>query len=140
MWSEAETLVFLESVLKYGNNWELVVQNLPTKTKLDCIAKLIELPLGEVLGPATVRKGNNSNDQTGNLNSSTQDLLPLSENQEMVEIGDQHEKVSEGEQNGQAEEQGPPLKRQRIAPLLAPGGSLMEQVGISTLAEILKTR
>ena len=130
VWTESETLLLLESVLKYGDDWELVAQNVPTKTKLDCIAKLIELPLGEILGSATHRKGN-SNDLNGNLNSTTQAQSTSSENQETVKIGDQDdEKANEGEQNGDDVEHGPPLKRQRIASLSSPADSLMEQVGV----------
>lgn len=134
VWTEAETLLLLESVLKHGDDWELVTQNVPTKTKLDCIAKLIELPFGEVLRSATHTKGNTS-DPIGNSNSLEQAPLPPSENQETVKTGDLcDEKIDEGEQNGDAVEHGPPLKRQRIASLSSSGGSLMEQVArISTM-------
>lgn len=128
VWTESETLLLLESVLKYGDDWELVAQNVPTKTKVDCIAKLIELPLGEIFGSATLKKGN-ADDINGNLNNSKQAQSSSSENQEIVKIGDQHdENMNEGEQNGDSVEDGPPLKRQCIASLSSPGGSLMEQV------------
>ncbi|KAL5543847.1 hypothetical protein UlMin_007631 [Ulmus minor] len=132
VWTEAETLLLLESIGKYGDDWELVVQNVKTKTKLDCIAKLIEIPLGEVLGFGALTKGN-SNNTTGNLNSSEQAHAQLSssENQENVKTGDQcDEKTNEGEKNGDAMELGPPLKRQRLASLSSPGGSLMEQAAL----------
>ncbi|PON77235.1 Otx2 transcription factor [Parasponia andersonii] len=130
VWTESETLLLLESVLMYGDDWELVAQNVPTKTKPDCIAKLIELPLGEILGPATHRKGN-SNDLNGNLNISKQTQSTSSEIQATVKSEDQHvEKTNGSEQNGDAVEHGPPLKRQRIATLSSPAGSLMEQVAL----------
>lgn len=49
VWTETETLLLLESVLKHGDDWELVAQNVQTKTKLDCISRLIELPFGELM-------------------------------------------------------------------------------------------
>ena len=138
VWTEAETLLLLESVLKHGDDWELVTQNVPTKTKLDCIAKLIELPFGEVLGSATHTKGNTS-DPIGNSNSLEQAPLSPSENQETVKTGDQcDEKIDEGEQNGDAVEHGPPLKRQRIASLSSSGGSLMEQVRVLNHQNLLQ--
>lgn len=130
VWTEAETFLLLESVLKHGDDWELVAQSVSTKTKLDCIAKLIELPFGKVLGSATHKKGN-SNDPIGNTNSLTQAESSSSENQETVKTGDQcHEKTNEVEHNGDAVENGHPLKRQRTASLSSPGGSLMEQVRV----------
>ncbi|KAK7286500.1 hypothetical protein RJT34_21527 [Clitoria ternatea] len=54
VWTVGETLLLLESVLKHGDDWELVAQSVQTKTKFDCISKLIELPFGELmLGPLT---------------------------------------------------------------------------------------
>ncbi|KAF8407403.1 hypothetical protein HHK36_006534 [Tetracentron sinense] len=41
---DAETLLLLESVQKDGYEWELVAQIVPSKSKLDCISKLIQLP------------------------------------------------------------------------------------------------
>jgi SWI/SNF related-matrix-associated actin-dependent regulator of chromatin subfamily C len=49
IWTEAETLLLLESVWKHGDDWELVTQNVQTKSKLDCILKLNELPFGELM-------------------------------------------------------------------------------------------
>ncbi|XP_074278506.1 SWI/SNF complex subunit SWI3A isoform X2 [Silene latifolia] len=49
VWTEAETLLLLESVLKNGDDWEVVAQNVQTKTKHECISRLIELPLGELI-------------------------------------------------------------------------------------------
>ncbi|KAM6570357.1 hypothetical protein CsatB_018342 [Cannabis sativa] len=132
VWNESETLLLLESVMKYGDDWELVAQNVPTKNKLDCIAKLIELPLGEILGSASAtNKKVNSNDVNGNLNSSKQVELISSENEEIVKTGEQQdEKINEGEQNGDTVEHVPPLKRQRIDSLSGLGGSLMKKVAL----------
>ncbi|GAB2223659.1 hypothetical protein Droror1_Dr00004397 [Drosera rotundifolia] len=49
IWSETETFLLLESILKYGDDWDLVAQNVQTKTKQQCISKLIELPFGELM-------------------------------------------------------------------------------------------
>lgn len=130
VWTEAETLLLLESVLKHGDDWEVVAQNVQTKTKIDCIAKVIEMPLGEIILSSSQRKGTSS-DLIGNLNNSKQDQLSTSESLETDKIGGQHdEQTNESEHNGDAENQGPPLKRQRIASALGDGGSLMKQVGV----------
>lgn len=129
VWTEAETLLLLESVLKHGDDWELVAQNVQTKTKIDCISKLIEMPLGEIILTSAQRKSTSS-DHIGNLNNSKQVQLCSSEAQESDKIEVQDDKqTNESEHNGDTENQGPPLKRQRITPLLGDAGSLMEQVG-----------
>lgn len=46
-WTDAETLLLLESVLKHGDDWDLIAQHVRTKSKLDCISRLIQLPFGE---------------------------------------------------------------------------------------------
>jgi SWI/SNF related-matrix-associated actin-dependent regulator of chromatin subfamily C len=129
VWTEAETLLLLESVLKHGDDWELVAQNVQTKNKLDCILKLIELPFGELmLGSA--HKYGNFGGPNGNMNSAKQVQLSSSECHETIKTDGQcHEQNDEREQNGDAVEQGPPFKRQRIASLSDAGSSLMKQVG-----------
>ncbi|KAE8123841.1 hypothetical protein FH972_018763 [Carpinus fangiana] len=134
VWTEAETLLLLESVLKHGDDWELVAQNVQTKNKLDCILKLIELPFGELmLGSA--HKYGNFGGSNGNMNSAKQVQLSSSECHETIKTDGQcHEQNDEREQNGDAVEQGPPSKRQRIASLSDAGSSLMKQVAlISTM-------
>lgn len=49
VWTEAETLLLLESVLKHGDDWDLVAENVKTKSKADCISKLILLPFGDLM-------------------------------------------------------------------------------------------
>ncbi|XP_020111666.1 SWI/SNF complex subunit SWI3A isoform X2 [Ananas comosus] len=54
-WTDAETLLLLEAVLKHGDDWDLIAQHVRTKSKSDCIARLIQLPFGEhMLGSMNV--------------------------------------------------------------------------------------
>ena len=125
VWTEAETLLLLESVLRHGDDWELVVQNVQTKTKLDCISKLIELPFGELMLGSSLGKSRASSDNT----SSIKQVQTSSESQENLKKGDQVDELkNENEQNGDAENQGPPLKRKCITSLSDAGSSLMKQV------------
>uniref|UniRef100_A0A2N9J2X2 Myb-like domain-containing protein n=1 Tax=Fagus sylvatica TaxID=28930 RepID=A0A2N9J2X2_FAGSY len=134
MWTEAETLLLLESVLKHGDDWELVAQNVQTKSKLDCILKLIELPFGELMLGSAHRYGNFGG-LNGNINGANQVQLSSSECHETSKTGVQcHQQINEREQNGDAVDQGPPSKKQRITSLSDAGGSLMKQVAlISTM-------
>lgn len=133
VWTEGETLLLLESVLKHGDDWELVVQSVQTKTKLDCISKLIELPFGELMLGSAHRNGN-INSVTGIVNSekqiqsSSSDHQETSKTQETSTAQDQSsEPKIESEQNGDAVNESP-LKRQRVAPLSDSSCSLMKQV------------
>ncbi|RZC07067.1 SWI/SNF complex subunit SWI3A isoform A [Glycine soja] len=129
VWTEAETLLLLESVLKHGDDWELVAQSVQTKTKLDCISKLIELPFGELmLGPA--HRNVNINDANGIVNNAKQVQSSSSDNQEISKTKDQSpEFTNENEQNGDAVKESP-SKRQRVASLSDSSSSLMNQVGL----------
>ncbi|KAL9239373.1 hypothetical protein vseg_013704 [Gypsophila vaccaria] len=77
VWTEAETLLLLESVLKHGDDWELVAQNVQTKTKHECISRLIELPFGElmlgsrekVLSRANIDEGDTGRGQNASISA-----------------------------------------------------------------------
>ena len=129
MWTEAEILLLLESVMKHGDDWELVAQNFQNKSKLDCIAKLIELPFGELMLGSSHRYGN-FGCLNGNKNGANQIQLSSSELHESLKTeGQSHEQINEKEQNGDAVDEGPPSKKQCITSVSDAGGSLMKQVG-----------
>ncbi|KAM1025558.1 hypothetical protein ACFX14_038594 [Malus domestica] len=133
-WTESETLLLLESVFKHGDDWDLVAQNVQTKTKFDCIAKLIDLPFGELVLGSAYRKGNSSG-FSANLDCSKQVQLSSSECQEtIITNGQLHEQTDDSKQNGDTLNKGPPLKRQRTASLSDASSSLIKQVAaISTM-------
>ncbi|EEF51740.1 SWI/SNF complex subunit SWI3A [Ricinus communis] len=135
VWSEAETILLLESVLKHGDNWDLVVRDVQTKSKLECIAKLIELPFRNLLLSSTLVG------DTSGLSGSADYLKPVpvssSEKQDAVDNieGLLPESQNVSEQNGDAADEGSPLKRKRIVSLSDAGSCLMKQVAlISTMA------
>lgn len=125
VWTEAETLLLLESVLKHGHDWDLVAENVQTKSKFDCILKFIELPFGDLmLGPA--HKYGYFVGQNGNMNIANQVQSTSSESQEIIK----KDQIDKREQNGDSADQDPPSKRQRIASLSDAGSSLMKQVAL----------
>ncbi|XP_016171119.1 SWI/SNF complex subunit SWI3A [Arachis ipaensis] len=131
VWTEGETLLLLESVMKHGDNWDLVAQSVQTKSKLDCISKLIELPFGELMLGSAHRNGN-SNSVNGYVNNvkQVQSSSSSSNHQETSKAQDQsHDLRNENEQNGDAVEESP-SKRQRVAPLSDTSSSLLMQVGL----------
>ncbi|GFZ03915.1 SWITCH/sucrose nonfermenting 3A [Actinidia rufa] len=133
VWTEAETLLLLESVLKHGDNWDLVAENVKTKTKADCISKLIELPFGDLMLGSTHRRGRLW-DNDGNMSIVQQVQLPSSEthSQENIKTDDQcHDVEKESNQNGDAETQVPPLKRKRTISPSDTGNALMKQSHIT---------
>ncbi|KAJ0025946.1 hypothetical protein Pint_09176 [Pistacia integerrima] len=46
-WTEKETLLLLEAVMQYGDDWKKVAQHVPGRCERDCIAHFIKLPFGE---------------------------------------------------------------------------------------------
>ncbi|KAL2515055.1 SWI/SNF complex subunit SWI3A [Forsythia ovata] len=133
VWTEAETLLLLESVLKHGDDWDLVAQDVQTKSKLDCISKLMELPFGDLMFGSANRKSKFL-DVTGDVSNFKQAQLDFNESQESAKVEDpSHGLKDEGQQNGYADTQGQPLKRVRMEPTSNTSSSLMNQVArIST--------
>ncbi|KAE8670882.1 Chromatin remodeling complex subunit, putative isoform 2 [Hibiscus syriacus] len=127
---------FLDSVLKHGDNWDLVAQNVQTKSKLDCITKLIELPFGESLIGLPKGRGNSSSTST-NVNGIKPVPVHSSERQENIINEDQcYDGTNENGKNGDSKNQEPPLKKKRTASIPDAGSSLMMQVArISTMVE-----
>ncbi|KAL0711450.1 hypothetical protein Bca4012_018428 [Brassica carinata] len=127
VWTEEETLLLLESVLKHGDDWELVAQSVSTKTRLDCISKLIELPFGEFLmGSASGRlRSSVSTSEDGNVSS------PSNLVEQMKTDSQGHKETEtreEKEDDRVVDEDEPPAKRKRVAMLSDGDSSLMKQV------------
>ncbi|CAH8320726.1 unnamed protein product [Eruca vesicaria subsp. sativa] len=126
-WTEEETLLLLESVLKHGDDWELIDQSVSTKTRLDCISKLIELPFGEFLmRSASGRLRSSITTEDENLSSPSN----LAE-QQMKTDGQQHKETEtreEKEEDQIDEDDEPPAKRKRAALISDGDNSLMKQV------------
>ncbi|KAI3727072.1 hypothetical protein L1987_66881 [Smallanthus sonchifolius] len=100
-WTEAETLLLLESVLKHGDNWDLVAQNVQTKSKLDCISKLLQLPFGHLMLGSTHNRRVNNGKQ---VHSAPQEIKDV-------------ETENKSQQNSDADIEGPPPKRICIEPV-----------------------
>lgn len=131
-WSEAETLLLLDSVLKYGDDWEIVAQHVQTKSKLDCISKLIQLPFGELMFGA----GNGKPRLWDRIDSIKQVNLDSSESPEITKttkapVSDASNDISnENDQNGNAEDAAPPQKRLCTVRVSDASNSLMKQVEV----------
>ncbi|KAK1376093.1 SWI/SNF complex subunit SWI3A [Heracleum sosnowskyi] len=132
-WSEAETLLLLESVLKYGDDWEVVAQHVQTKSKLDCISKLIQLPFGELMFGAGNGKPRlwDTGDSISSVNQVNLDSRESSEITKTVKapVSDASDDLNnENEQNGNAEDVTPPQKRLCTVRVSDSSNSLMKQV------------
>lgn len=131
VWTEAETLLLLESVLKHGDDWDLVAQNVQTKTKPECISKLIQLPFGQLmLGSAYDRCRYRDTYSSTNNQKRGQIGPPPPPPQETKDVRIQHvelENEAQTQQNGDADSEGPPPKRICIAPISDSNNSKMEQ-------------
>ncbi|KAI4318776.1 hypothetical protein MLD38_032445 [Melastoma candidum] len=131
VWTEAEVLLLLESVPNHGDDWELVAQNVKTKSKLDCILKLIELPFGEFMLGYTSRITKAGSD---NNTSTTSQML-----QPPFVPGSAEPKQQSNENSGNLEQNenenedavnGPSPKRLRVGYIPDSSRSLMNQVAL----------
>ena len=111
------------------DDWELVAQNVQSKTKLDCISKLIELPFGEFMLGSAHRHGNSSS-ANGIVSGAKQVQSSSSDQQGTSKTEDQvPEHKNESEMNGDVVKESP-SKRQRVvnSALSDSSSSLMNQV------------
>ncbi|KFK37502.1 hypothetical protein AALP_AA4G265700 [Arabis alpina] len=118
VWTEEETLLLLESVLKHGDDWELIAQSVSTKSRLDCIAKLIELPFGEFLMSSTSGRLNSSSpteDENGGQHS------PSITAEQIKTDSQEHEESS-------VDEDVHPAKRKRVDLISDGDSSLMKLI------------
>uniref|UniRef100_A0A1J3D3F1 SWI/SNF complex subunit SWI3A n=1 Tax=Noccaea caerulescens TaxID=107243 RepID=A0A1J3D3F1_NOCCA len=127
VWTEEEILLLLESVLKHGDDWELIAQSVSTKTRLDCISKLIELPFGEFLmGSASGRLNSSilTEDENGGHHSSPSHPVEQME----IDVQADKETGTREEKEDHVDEDEPPAKRKRVALISDGDSSLMKQV------------
>ncbi|KAL6497270.1 hypothetical protein OROGR_029199 [Orobanche gracilis] len=111
VWTEAEISLLLESVLKHGDDWDLVAKNVETKNKLECISKLIHLPFGDLMLGAGYRKSRYL-DVISDIGDSKQENLAPNESQEAMKVEDLIPEFQDKDQkNGDAKSEGPPLKK-----------------------------
>lgn len=101
-WTEAETLLLLESVLKHGDDWDLVAQNVQTKTKLECISRLIELPFGELMLGSHGKVSSRGTIEEADMN---QEQRASSEPQGTKKVNDDHQQENDQQQEENGEEQ-----------------------------------
>ncbi|KAI3843908.1 hypothetical protein MKX03_001758 [Papaver bracteatum] len=130
-WTEAETLLLLESVMKHGDDWDLVAQDVQTKNKLECISRLIELPFGELVLSMTNGKGDEKNTtDANNVKSHELSSAGLQEiAKETIEKENHYqEPTKETVQTAEVETEEPPSKRRCITPFADSGSSLMKQI------------
>lgn len=114
-WTDSETLLLLEGVLKHGDDWDLIAQHVRTRNKTECIARLIQLPFGEHI--------------VGLTNGKSVPRLPLAQSKP-VEVELSKEPI---ENNGEVSELGrpseePPSKKSRVASYVSATESLIKQV------------
>lgn len=127
VWTEAETLLLLESVLKHGDDWEVVAQNVKTKSKMDCISKLLQLPFGDLMLGSAFGK-NKIWDISGDVPSVGKELSSSGGSQEIIYTEDNVQEHKEDQQHGIDEEQEPPRKRLCTVPVSDTSSALMKQV------------
>ncbi|CAI0446513.1 unnamed protein product [Linum tenue] len=127
-WTEAETLLLLESVSRHGDDWDIVAQTVKSKTKLECISKLIELPFGEFISSYNLGKDPASG-LSGNGDGGKDVFPSLPEQQDMIKSENVMSQQANGnEQRGDDADKVPPLKKQCVSYSSGSGISIMRQI------------
>ncbi|KAG6385960.1 hypothetical protein SASPL_154843 [Salvia splendens] len=91
-----------ESARKHGDDWDLVSKNVQTKSKLECISKLMHLPFGDLMLGAGPRKGGFL-DLISDVSNSKQAEVASNESLEYVKAEEPSSEVqNKDQQNGDA--------------------------------------
>ncbi|KAL6650907.1 hypothetical protein ACP70R_009832 [Stipagrostis hirtigluma subsp. patula] len=132
-WTDAETLLLLEGVLKHGDDWDLIAQHVRTKNKSECIARLIQLPFGEHmlggLNGKSVSRLHMNQTTGGKMN---QHILKESSSQPTEMVDGMQIDGKEDSADKAVEEH--PTKRRRLFSSTDAATSLMEQLALLTSA------
>ncbi|XP_020245885.1 SWI/SNF complex subunit SWI3A-like isoform X2 [Asparagus officinalis] len=129
-WTDAETLLLLEAVLKHGDDWDLIAQHVRTKNKLDCIARLIHLPFGEhMLGPIRNKLDTSRNPVSG-VTKEAQYVLKEQLEETVKEDGEQITATNEKKKVTEESSPEPPTKKRCLASFTDVTDSLMNQVAL----------
>ncbi|XP_068656155.1 SWI/SNF complex subunit SWI3A-like [Aristolochia californica] len=127
-WTDEENALLLEALMKYGDDWSLVAQHVLTKSKLDCILHIIQLPFGEhILGlPGEKADTRSTSNIVNNVKpteaSGTEALKTEEQDKEFTEHAEEETTSS------------PPPKRRRFTSFADDGGSLIKQVTLLSTA------
>lgn len=130
-WTDAETLLLLEGVLKHGDDWDLIAQHVRTKNKSECIARLIQLPFGEhMLGTI-----NGKSFSRLHMNQATDGKI----NQHIMKESSSHStetadgmQIDGNEDSADKSDEEHPTKRTRLSSSMDATASLMEQLALLT--------
>ncbi|XP_062225933.1 SWI/SNF complex subunit SWI3A homolog [Phragmites australis] len=132
-WTEAETLLLLEGVLKHGDDWDLIAQHVRTKNKSECIARLIQLPFGEhmlgTINGKSVSRLHMNQTTDGKMN---QHIMNESSSQSIEMVDGMQIDGKEDSADKSAEEH--PAKCRRLFSSMDATTSLMEQLALLTTA------
>ncbi|KAJ0988792.1 hypothetical protein J5N97_007148 [Dioscorea zingiberensis] len=133
-WTDAETLLLLEAVMKHGDDWDLIAQHVRTKNKVDCIARLIQLPFGEHIlgtigGKCEIRNSNSQPADIRTIHHGTTENL-----QEIMSTDDKHDIQNDVEKVVEESSAAPPLKKRCRPSIIDATDSLMQQVALLATA------
>jgi SWI/SNF related-matrix-associated actin-dependent regulator of chromatin subfamily C len=126
-WTDVETLLLLEGVLKHGDDWDLIAQHVRTKNKSECIARLIQLPFGEhMLGTINCKSVSRLHVNQTTDGQKKQQIVKESSSQSTEIVDGMEIDVKENSADNSADEH--PTKRRHLFSSVDAAASLMEQV------------
>ncbi|KAG2572871.1 hypothetical protein PVAP13_7KG205900 [Panicum virgatum] len=130
-WTDAETLLLLEGVLKHGDDWDLIAQHVRTKNKSECIARLIQLPFGEhMLGTINGKSVSRLHMNQATDGKMNQHLMNDSSSNSTEKVDGMRIDGNEDSADKSVEEH--PTKRRRLFSSMDATTSLMEQLALLT--------
>ncbi|CAI9294686.1 unnamed protein product [Lactuca saligna] len=96
-WTDQETLLLLEALELFSENWNEIAEHVATKTKAQCILHFVQMPIED-----TFRDCDDEDDDDASQNQKEKDLKKdesCNENEEKKEVDENDEKI-EGDVDG----------------------------------------
>ncbi|KAH9302363.1 hypothetical protein KI387_013946, partial [Taxus chinensis] len=132
-WTDQETLLLLEAIMLYNDDWKHVAQHVGTKNEADCVTRFIQLPFGEQYMGNDDKEYSDRRPSNVNVESTASKHLFSPKDSSMRE----HKDYANDEDKDSADDDilGPPLKRRHLTPFADASNPIMAQVAfLSTMA------
>ncbi|XP_057862663.1 SWI/SNF complex subunit SWI3A isoform X2 [Cryptomeria japonica] len=132
-WTDQETLLLLEGIMHYNDDWKHVAQHVGTKSEADCVTRFIQLPFGEEYMGNYGKESSDRRSSNASGESITIKHFSSPKDSSMQEHKD--DTIYDDMQSTDDDVSCPPLKRRHLTPFADASNPIMAQVAfLSTMA------
>lgn len=124
-WTDEETLLLLEAIFLYSDDWKCVAQHVSTKSEADCVSRFIQLPFGEQY---IDNISNESSDRRSSNVTGENTIINQVSSPKDSSTQEQQDHACNDAKHNMDDVLGPPLKRRCLTPFADASNPIMGQV------------